>query len=381
LRGLEAFALLPEVGASASRNTSKPSSLNPFVPPGIGKTTQFFSGFDASWEIDLFGGALNAERAARADEDAARATLEAARQSVVAEVAQGYFSLRADQDRLRIATRIAEILAEQLDLSAKRLSLGRISEIEFSAAQTAASTGTAVVPQAEAAVTRDLARLATLTVSPLGELATELASPHPIPEMPELVTIGTPSAWLKRRPDVRAAEAQIVGALARARVERAAYFPRVTLLGGLGWTAQTANNIGRTAAEQWNYGPAISWSFLNIGQVHQRVKAADARADGALSAYEDTVLRALEETENALAGYRAANRAAATLAVAASAATHATLLATARLESGAIDRMTYLDAERSELTVRDQYVLADAQRATALAAVYKALAGDFAKAP
>ena len=153
LRGLEYFALLPTVTASASRDTARYSSLDPLVPPNIGKITTFQAGFDASWEIDIFGGATSAARAARADEMAARAGLEAARQSVVAEVAQTYFSLRADQERLRVQRRnVANLDENQQLLEARRTGGSRLGAGRDPLPRTAARHR-ARVPQTEAGVT------------------------------------------------------------------------------------------------------------------------------------------------------------------------------------------------------------------------------------
>ncbi len=381
LRGLEAFALLPTITASADRNTTKPSSLDPFSFPGIGRVTTFQAGFDASWEVDLFGGLESARRVVRAQEAAAVATLEAARQSVIAEVAQAYFSLRAEQERLRVLVRSVANLDENQSLLEHRLAAGRGTDLDVLRSRALLLGASARVPQTEAAVTRDEQRLAVLTVQPLADLRTVLGEPRPLPPMPVLVAVGTPEAWLRRRPDVRASERRLAAATAAVGIDAAAFLPTLTLLGGFGWTAQAAQDIGRTAAERWNYGPSLSWSFLDIGRVRQRWRASRARAAGAVAAYQETVLRALEETENGLAGYRAANRAALTLGEATAAARAATGLARARFDAGATDVLTVLDTERSQLDLEDQLATAESQRATALAALYKALVGDFAASP
>lgn len=381
LRGLEAFALLPTVTASGNRSTSRPSGRDPFVPPGIGKTTTFKAGFDASWEMDLFGGARSARRAVRADQAAAESGLEVARQAVIAEVAQAYFSLRAEQERLRVVTRNVADLDENQRLLAARFDAGRGTNLDVSRARSLWLQTSARVPQTELAISRDEQRLAVLTAQPIGALRGMLGDPRPLPQMPSLVTVGTPSDWLRRRPDVRQAEEQLISATARVGIDAADYLPNLTLLGGFGWTGQLAKDIGTNDARRWNYGPSLQWSFLDVGRVRQRVRAGKARMAGALAAYDATVLLAIEETENALAGYRAGNQAAIALADATAAAREATAVAKARFEAGAIDTLAFLDTERSQLDLEDQLATAEAQRATALAALYKALVGDFAAAP
>jgi multidrug efflux system outer membrane protein len=380
LRGLENFAFLPTVTAAASRNTTKYSNENPLIPPNIGKVTTFTAGFDASWEIDLFGGSVSARRAAVAEERAAGSAVEAARQSVVAEVAQTYFSLRAEQERLRVQRRNVSNLEENQRLLEARLDGGRGTELDVASAR-ALYLGTASrLPQTEATIARDEQRLAVLTAEPVETLRTQLGPPAPLPQLPALVTIGTPEAWLRRRPDVLQAEQKLISATAQIGVEASNFFPQLTLLGGFNWTAQVAKDIGSSAARQWNYGPSLSWSFLDIGRVRQRVLAQKARAAGAVAAYENTVLLALEETENGLSGYRAANQTAVALEGAVKAARDATTLAQARFDGGAIDTLDLLQTERSQLDLEDQLATAESQRATALAALYKALVGDFAAA-
>lgn len=229
-------------------------------------------------------------------------------------------------------------------------------------------------------VVRHEQRLAALTAQPVAELRKQLDTEAPLPALPALVTVGTPNDWLQRRPDVRAAARRLAAATSDIGTETAEFFPKFTLLGGFGWTAQSFGELGSTDAQRWRWGPSLTWSLLDFGRVRQRVKAASARADGAAAAFEETVLRALEETENALAGYRAANRVAVELTDAAASAGEAEKLAKLRFEAGTDDALSLLDAQRSRIDFETRAVEAEVTRATSLAALYKALAGDFAAA-
>jgi multidrug efflux system outer membrane protein len=381
LRGLETFALLPVVTAQSSAERNKPSTRDPFIPPDAAQTTETYrAGFDVNWEIDLFGRARNARQAVRADEEAAAAALEAARQSVVAEVAQAYFNLRAEQERLRVQRRNVENLAENLALLELRRDAGRGTELDVARSNALGLSIASRLPNTEAGVARQEQRLAVLTVQPIDALRELLGPPAPLPAMPALVEIGTPEDWLRRRPDVRQAERELAAATARVGVAVSEFFPRLTLLGAGGWTAQSFDDLGESFAERWSFGPSLTWRFLDVGSVRQEVRASEARAAAALARYDEVVLLALEETENALAGYRAANRSAGALEQAVKRGRDATTLARARFDAGAADALVVLDAERTQLDLEDQYATALAQRATALAALYKALAGDFAQA-
>jgi len=197
-----------------------------------------------------------------------------------------------------------------------------------------------------------------------------------IPELPAIVASGTPEDWLKRRPDVRAAERELAASYSDVGDEIAEYFPKVTLLGAFGWTSQSRDLIGEPDTERWFYGPSITWSFLDFGRIRQRVKAAEARRDGAIASYQESVLLALEETENALAGFRAANQSEAELRAGTAAATEAARLARKRYSVGAGEYLAVLISERTQIDIEDQHVQAQTRRATSLAALYKALAGD-----
>ncbi|MEZ5443725.1 MAG: TolC family protein, partial [Lysobacterales bacterium] len=232
----------------------------------------------------------------------------------------------------------------------------------------------------EAEVVRQEQRLAVLTAQPVAELRAMLAPERPLPAVPELVAVGDPQAWLRRRPDVRQSEMALAAATARVGVEVAELYPKLNLLGSFGWTAASGGDLFEKAAERWRIGPSLSWSFLNVGRVRRYIEAAEARAAQALASHEQTVLRALEETDNALAGYRAAQESAVLLQQADDEAGQSLQLARARREAGAGNEIDVLDAERTWLDLQDQALAAQVQRATALVALYKALAGDFVEA-
>ena len=381
LRGLEFYLLLPSVTAVGSASRDKPSRLDPFAFPGQGTVNDFQAGFDASWELDLFGGELSADRAARAQEAAAEANLNAARQSVVAEVAQAYFGLRGEQERLRVQQRNIANLEENQKLLEARLDAGRGTALDVVRSRALLLSAISRLPQIEASIVRDEQRLAVLTAQPIERLRELLGKPTPLPAMPTLIAVGSPQEWLQRRPDVLAAERNLASATALIGVDAADFLPHLTLVGSFGWTSELARDLGAVAAQRSQFGPSISWSFLDIGRVRQRVRASTARAAGSLATYEDTMLRALEETENALAAFRDTNRSTITLGEAVVAARSATDLARQRFEAGAEDTLTVLDAERTQLDLEDQLATEEEQRATELAALYKALVGDFAAAP
>ena len=236
------------------------------------------------------------------------------------------------------------------------------------------------VPLAEAAVVRALQRLSALTGQPAAALRNELSTPTSLPRLPSLVAVGTPEDWLQRRPDVRAAERSLAAATADIGVEIAEFFPKLNLIGDFGWAGRESSDIGDSNAERWRFAPTISWRILDAGRIRQRVLAAESRADGALAAFDEAWLVALEETENALATYRAATERESYLEDAVSESTEAARLARLRFDAGADSFLAVLDADRTRIELDDLLAQGRTDRATALAALYKALGGDFAVA-
>ncbi|HET8692941.1 MAG TPA: efflux transporter outer membrane subunit [Steroidobacteraceae bacterium] len=376
LSGLSVYSWFPTVGASGQREKAKFSTQDPLAPGGI-RTDTWRAGFDASWEIDLFGGLRNEFRAIDRRVQSREALLDAAQLSIVAETAQTWFSLIGARETLALRRDQLRNLEENVRILEARVRAGSSSALDLSQAEAQRRAVAASVPQAEAELVRQEQRLAVLTAWPIETLRANLSPTTRLPALPALVATGTPEEWMKRRPDIRAAERELAATYSDIGDEMAEYFPKITLLGGFGWTGTSRDAIGDDEAERWSYGPAISWRIFDFGRIHQQVKAAEARRDGQLARYQQTVLEALEETENALAGFRTANQAEDELRLGAAAASEAARLARRRYEVGAGDYLSVLIAERQKLDFEDQHVQAETRRATALAAVYKALAGDF----
>lgn len=380
IRGIEAAALFPQAASGADRERSRPSGRDPFIPSDIGITETWRVGFDAQWEIDVFGGARQARRRARADEAAAASDLAAARVAVAAEVAQAYFSLRAEQARLVVQRRQVDNLRESLRLLELRRDAGRGTELDVARSNALGLAIASRLPQTEAAIARHEQRLAVLAAMPLVELRETLGAPRDLPALPEVVPVGNPEDWIRRRPDVAAAEQRLASATAAVGVAVADYFPKLSLTGGFGWTAQAAGDLGEDFAERWRAGPSIRWAFPDFIVIRQTVRASEARLAGAEAAWRERVLLALEEVESAMATYRAALRTAGALERSVVRAGDALGIARLRFDAGAADSVIVLDAERTLLDLEDQLASARLARATAFAALHKALAGDFVAA-
>ncbi len=374
LSGLSVYSWFPTVTLEAGQRESQFSGQDPFSQPGRFETWR--AGFDASWEIDLFGGLRNENRAIKRRVEADAASHADAQLSIVAETAQAWFSLIGARERLTLRRRQLTNLQDNVGILKARVDAGDSNALDLAQAEAQMRSIAASVPQAEADLVREEQRLTVLTAWSVATLRSQLSPATQMPDLPLLVATGTPEEWIKRRPDIRSAERELAAATSDVGDEIAEYFPKIELLGEFGWTAGERGELGESTTERWSYGPSISWSFLNFGRVRQHVKASEARRGGAIARYQETVLRALEETENALAGFRAANRSEDELRAGAASAAEAARLARMRYDVGAGDFLSVLDAERTLLDLEDQHVQSATARATALAALYKALAGD-----
>jgi outer membrane protein, multidrug efflux system len=381
LSGLSIYSWFPTMGIGLSGERSRPSPRDPFVPPAAANTVDSYrAGFDMAWEIDLFGSLRRQTEAIQQRTEADLANFQAVQLSIVAEVAQAYFTLRGAQQRLRVLQRNLDNQADSVNILSASLEAGRGTALDVARTQALERSLAAQLPQSESAVSRAEQRLAVLTVQTVVELRQQLSPQNELPGMPAIVAVGSPQDWLRRRPDVRAAERSLAAATADIGVEVAEFYPQLNLTGNYGWTSTRFSDLGSSGVDRFGIGPSLSWRILDFGRIRQRVLAAEARAEGAYAQFEETLLLALEETENSLAGYRATTMTAAALVEALEHSRIATQLANLRFDNGVDTYLAVLDAERTLLDLEDQYAVAVTDQATALAALYKALGGDFVAA-
>jgi multidrug efflux system outer membrane protein len=345
--------------------------------PGIDMHDREFDaaqgGFDGLWELDLFGRVRRNVEAASGDVGAAAATLQDARVSVIAEVARDYFILRGLQDQLVLTQRNAENQFNTLKLTRNRLEAGRGNELDTSRAEAQWQTTVASIPSLEASIATTCYRLSVLTGRQPTALSASLNSIAPMPALPPLNAIGTPEQLLRRRPDVRVAERRLAASTARIGVAVGDLFPKVTLVGDVGYFAPTFGEFGESQARSFSVGPSISWAAFDLGRVRARISSAKAQTDQALAAYQGAVLGALEDTEGALISYGRSQSRREALQIAAAASDKAADLARKRFEGGLIDFLEVLDAERTALSAELLLSQSRTDAATSLIAVYKAL--------
>ncbi len=337
-------------------------------------TSTYRAGFDAFWEIDLFGRIRSGVRAASATAASFSATLDDVRVSVAAEVARNYFELRGLQQELAVAERSLANQQETLRLTRVRRDVGFGEEQDVASAGARVAAIEASFPPLRTEIAARRHRLAVLTGLRPGELTVDL-SPRAYAPIAKALPLGDPGSLLQRRPDVRAAERNVAAAAAREGVAKADFFPRITVTGFLGFLAGRGNMFGTADSHAWAVTPALSWSGFDLGSARARLRGAKADTEEVVAAYEQTVLRALEETENALVAYREEQERLVKLADQARESTRAAAIARARYREGVVDFLSLLDAERTQLQAEDAVAQAEAGVFTGVVAVYKAFGG------
>lgn len=369
---------LPDLNVSAGKTRSSLSSDEAFVPdPSFSKQDLYDLGFDASWELDLWGGARRYRQGLRHDLNATAARLADVQVLIVAETARNYLEMRGLQRRLEAARANLGAQEETLRLTRVRLDAGSGTELDVARAQAQYQGSLALIPALEQQLQTTVGTVSFLTTRNGYQLGPQiLAQVNPI-SLPEQLSIAPPAELLRRRPDVVAAEQDLMAATARVGLNVASLFPRVSLTGSFGYTASSTGDLGSASSERYRFGPSLSWGLINLGETKARIAAAEARADGQLAAYERVVYQALLETENTLNGYRRARIAREATEAAAAASQESQRLARLRFDAGVADLFTVLDADRVKFDADDRLAQAQTAEATALVALYKALGGGF----
>jgi NodT family efflux transporter outer membrane factor (OMF) lipoprotein len=372
------YARLPTFNATADAQHVRSSADQ---LPGYDRSERdnhgYSGGIGAVWELDFFGRLRRASEAGHADAQAAAADLAAMQVAIASSVAEGWFQLRGIQSQLEIARENATTQARTLKLLEARTEVGLGDSFDVDRGRTQLETTQSRIPALEAAEAVAANRIAVLVGATPESMAADLMTAGPLPTLPSAPSAGTPSDLLRRRPDVAAAERRLAGATARVGVATADLFPRFTLGALFGTQAIASSALFARDSETRVLSLGMDGSFLNVGRVRARIAAANAETAENLASYQQTVLRALEDTENALVRVDRSRKEAEHLDLAAQAGTRAAQVARLRLDNGAIDTLDMLDAERSRLDSQDAATQAQVRSAVAMVQLYAALAGGW----
>jgi NodT family efflux transporter outer membrane factor (OMF) lipoprotein len=335
------------------------------------------AGFDAAWELDVFGGARRSAEAAQADVAAAEFGRRDLLITISAEVARNYVAARAFQRRLAVAA--ANITAQQdiLALTRDRFAKGLTGELDVQQADALLASTRAQTPVFEAGFRDAVYQLALLLGQPPGALLDELAAAAPIPAAPPAVPVGLPSDLLQRRPDVQRAERQLAAATARIGAAASDLYPKFSLTGDAGLQSISAGDWFAAGSRFWTAGPTVQWRIFDAGRVRAAVQAQSARADQALAAYEQSMLAAFTDVETALTGYAQEQTRRQSLAHSAQASGQVVSMARDLYSHGLADFLRVLEAQRTLYQSQDALIESDRAVSLDLIALYKALGGGW----
>ena len=331
---------------------------------------------DVGWEVDLFGRLRRAKEGRNAEFDAAIYGVEDALRVVMADVATTYFELRRTQADYAITKENIEIQTRTLGIVQDRRDAGSVSDFDLARARAQLSATKATLPPLEAAIKGAIHRLSVLSGKAPTELASLLATASPVPVYRGPLTLTQPKELLRRRPDLRAAERNLAASSAFVGAAIGDLYPVISFSGSLGVEAKDPHDLNNGAGT-FSIMPKILWTPLDNSSIHARIAAAGARKDRAFLTYEQTLLRALEETENALAQFAAERSRRNDLEDSVAASKKAYELAELQYSSGAVDLLTVLNVETTLLIQQSALAQSEANLASSLVAIYKALGGGW----
>ncbi len=338
---------------------------------GGGSLNLYNAGFDATWELDLFGGVRRAEESARAQTESVQAALEDARVSLAAEVARVYVGLREQQAQKAIAERSAEIEARMVDISSQRRDRGVESDLDLERLRAQLEQTRAALVPIRGQIEESLDRLAVLTGREPGTLDAELSPAAAPPELPIDIAVGDPAQMLRRRPDVREAERRLAAQNAVIGQRTADLFPKLNLIGVIGWGATDLNHLFDSTTSL--AAPMLQWNALDFGRTRARIAQATAGRDEAAAQYETTVLNALQDAETSLSRLGHAREDVMVLARVKASADRAAALTEQRQRAGVASVADVLDTERTRQSAEQNLESARAQLTLAYVSLQKSL--------
>lgn len=368
-------ALWPGVNAYGSATRSSDAGQNAVSSYGLG--------FDASWEIDLFGGLRRSVEAADADAQASAASLGTTQVSLAAEVARDYVQLRSYQLRISITQANLDSQSQTLDLTTWRAQAGLVGQLDVEQALSNVEQTRAQLPTLQDAATQTANALAVLLNVAPSALAAQLA-PTAAPTIPAATSqplAAVPADLLRRRPDIVAAERNLAAATARIGVAEAARYPSLSLSGTIGLQGAVLTALSGSGAATRLVAAGLAAPVFDAGRLRQQVVIRTAEQEQALAAYEGALYGALRDVENARAALANGRTRGAALARAVQAARTAALLANFRYRSGLVDFQTVLDTERNVRTLEDSQASTQADTVVAMIQLYKALGGGWSVDP
>ena len=373
-RGIAASQLFPQLNAGGdySRNRSS-ESLN--VPVPENPSNLYAAGFDAGWEIDVFGGIRRNIESADAQIDA---SVEGYRDLLVilfAETSLNYVEYRTLEKRIKIAEGNIEAQEESVELTQTRLDAGLAPRIDVTQATSNLEISRSLIPQLKQALAFSKNRIASLTGGFPASVEKQLNRSRPIPTPRKGFSAGLPTDLIRSRPDIRQAERQLAAQTAQIGVAEADLYPRFTLFGNFDLQSVNSGDFFDAASRAYSFGPAFNWQIFSAGRIRSNIDVQESRTEQALDNYENSVLLAVEEVENSMAAVANEWDRIEILGRAVAAADETVELVKGNYQDGLVDFQRVLDAERTKFTVEDERAASQGQIAQNYVQLYKALGG------
>ncbi len=377
---------MPEAGASGSAARGTGSNLTRgqvAAPLGAGEHTGSLKhvtdmvGFDAGWELDIFGKYRRKMEAAKYDTQAAIAARNSVLISVIANVARAYIDMRSLQVRLAVLQKNTEVAEDYLNLTKERFNRGITNELDFTLAQRQLERLQAEKMPLLARVYAAQYVIAVLLGKFPKDLEKELEKPGMIPILPEEINAGVPLDLLRRRPDIQEAERELAGATARIGVATAELFPHVFVTAGVGYQQQGLGVTPDVTNFIWSVGPKFNWALLDFGTIDALIEKADLHTREMLAKYKLTVINAVQEVDTSIDSYNGQQDRLRSLSKALIANQRAVSLAIQRYDRGLTDSLNVIDAERQEYELESEYVSSQQTAAEQFIILYKALGGGW----
>ena len=351
-------------GGSSAGQSFSPSNL-------------YESTFDATWEIDVFGGTRRSVEAANANLEASIYDRGDVLLTLLGDVARNYIELRGFQRQIEVARQNVEAQRDTLELTKARFQGGLASDLDVAQAEAQLETTASDIPTLEISFAQAVHRLGVLLGEPPGALAAELSESRPIPAAPSELPAGLPSDLLRRRPDIRSAERQLASATAQVGVATADLYPKFSLIGSAGLSSISASDFFTGGSKLWSIGPSITWPIFQGGRIVATIEVRNAQEQQALLTYRQTILTALEDVENAIVAYTRERDRRRTLTAAVASNERAVDHATSLHTRGLTSFLNVLDAQRNLYQTQTDLAQSEATVSTDLVALNKALGGGW----
>lgn len=345
--------------------------------PGNREFDDWVAGFDMAWELDVWGRIRRGVEAADANLDAQVENYDDVLVMLQAEVAAAYIQMRALEQQLTYTRKNVEIQQSSLDIIQKRFQQGVVGELDVRQAGAQLAITESLIPKLEEAHRRVQNGLCLLLGMPPGSLPAEVGESRPIPAAPAEVVVGIPADLLRRRPDVRRAERQAAAQSARIGMAEAEFYPHLAITGTISFEAEPFGDLLDWHSIGGKVGPGLQWNILNYGRIRNNVRVEDARFQQAALAYQNTVLTANKEAEDAIVAFLREQQRVKSLQQAADEILRALQIGLRLYEQGVVDDQRVLDSQRAAVLQQDALAQNQGQVATNLVAVYKALGGGW----